>query len=369
MRDASFIALPARLNGAEERFWPMANHQILWGWKRDVGEDSRLVYYSSRLARRGGLVGAEDHFLVYKHRTGTDVADRFAQLFESRRRGLERSFGRLEVGLSRRGRRAVLRVELGHPSMADHRLVRRLEARRPRRSIGAPPHVVPAPLWDVASYLPADLYIGSGVSYESHIPTLCDMHHAFCVDHPAGDSFTHGADDALPAQLTSDPEAAVAAFCQVHVAALTAVPSPAMHTIADLHRAGLIGNVFTDNVDNLIAKTGVPFKRTRGSGVLNERCPVEFRTPRLIVIGVAADRRDVVAQARAQRRRVIIVNPCHRVAPHVRHLTYLRERDVFLKTTADEFFAAIRGELAPDGEESRRRPRIMPRPAEALVSA
>ena len=33
---------------------------------------------------------------------------------------------------------------------------------------------------------------------------------------------------------------------------------------------GLIRRVFTDNVDNLSSKRGVPFKRVRDSGVFNE---------------------------------------------------------------------------------------------------
>jgi hypothetical protein len=39
------------------------------------------------------------------------------------------------------------------------------------------------------------------------------------------------------------------------------------------------------------------------------------------------------------------VNPCERVAPHVRHLTYLKERDLFFKTTADAFFSHLAHEL------------------------
>src|SRR4051794_6714106 len=113
------------------------------------------------------------------------------------------------------------------------------------------------------------------------------------------------------------------------MSALEARPTPAMRVIAQLHANGLIGDVYTDNVDNLFAKTGVPFIRTRGSGVLNERCHVDLPSPNLIVVGVAADRREVVAQARSKRRRVTVVNPCAKVAPHVRHLTYLRERDGF----------------------------------------
>jgi hypothetical protein len=108
---------------------------------------------------------------------------------------------------------------------------------------------------------------------------------------------------------------------------------------------GLVGLILTDNVDNLIAKTNVPFVRTRGTGVLNERFPVHLQSPRLIVVGVAADRRSIVAQARRQGREIVIINPCMRVAPHVRHLDYYRATDSFYKITAQEFFTAIRTEF------------------------
>lgn len=342
---APFVSLFPSLSDRAARFWPLANKQILWGWKRDEGYSSRLVFYAGRMVRRGHAVGVTDQHLLYVHRTTADVAAELAATLEAAHDEIEATLGALAVTVRPAADgHAVVEARAGAADARVEELTRGLRRRRPRRSIAAVPVLEPAPLDGLESLLPADLYIGSGVSYEAGLPTLCEMHDAFCVDDSSGTRFAQGRDDRLPAALAAAPRSAVARFCQVHTGALTAEPTPAMRRIAELHAAGLVGQIYTDNVDNLIAKTGVPFVRTRGSGVLNERCEVALPSPRLIVVGVAADRRQVVAQARAKRRQLIVVNPCERVAPHVRHLTYLTHRDVFFKTRAHAFF----GQLAHD---------------------
>ena len=111
-----------------------------------------------------------------------------------------------------------------------------------------------------------------------------------------------------------------------------------MQAIAALVAAGRIRRIFTDNVDNMLCKTGVAHERVRGSGVFNERHQVTFASPRLMVVGVAADRRQVIRQARAARLDVIVVNPCKKVSPNVTHLDYLRLDDLFFKWEAQRFF-------------------------------
>jgi hypothetical protein len=336
-----FLPLLSALPLHAERFWPRANRRLLWGWKRDVAGDSRLVFYSARLARRGETVGVTDQHLLYVHSTRPQIAEEVHRTFQSGRPAIEATIGPLVTSLRpKRDGRVAVEASIGSPGAEELRLTAKLRRRRPRRTIAAVPDVEPCPLLDLDQLFPADLYVGSGLSYEAGLPTLCDMHDAFCVDDPTGTRFATGRDDTLPEDLTRSPATTIARFCAVHTGALTAQPTAAMHTIAALRDVGLVGDVYTDNVDNLLAKTGTPFVRTRGSGVLNERCEVELPSPRLIIVGVAADRREVVAQARAKRRRVVVVNSCERVAPHVRHLTYLRPSDRFFRTTADTFFAA-----------------------------
>ena len=111
--------------------------------------------------------------------------------------------------------------------------------------------------------------------------------------------------------------------------------------IERLRKAGLIGRIFTDNVDNMLSKVDVQFERVRGSGVFNERYEAKFQNPTLIVIGVAADRRQIIAQARKQGLRIVVVNPCYKVSPNVTHLDYLRREDTFYRTEAEKFFRNV----------------------------
>ena len=115
---------------------------------------------------------------------------------------------------------ADLRFDFGRPAAADLDRVRRLQLRRPRRRFA--PVILPPPLPapDLEALGPFDVYVGSGLSYEAGLPTLCDMHEAFGVDAPGGARFAVGDDDPLPARLRQDLRGTVAAFCAVHVGAL-----------------------------------------------------------------------------------------------------------------------------------------------------
>jgi len=232
-----------------------------------------------------------------------------------------------------------IEFRFGLPTEADEDRVSRLKRRRPRRHIVKP--ILPPPTNDLDPTVlwPADLYVGSGLSYEAGLPTLCDMHKVFCVDNETEDGFTVGASDHLPALLAEEGADRLMAFCQVHTKALFAEPTPAMRAIADLVAANKVRRIFTDNVDNLLSMTGVPYERVRGSGVFNERYDADFGSPRLIIVGVAADRRQIVRQARAAGLEVVLVNPCKKVSPNVMHLDYVRPTDVFFKCEAEAFFA------------------------------
>ena len=322
-----------------------ANREILWGWKRDVGERFRVVYFAGALELAGSKIGLGYRYFFYRHRLAAGEAE---QLRDTMARSAP--FAQLDplISLTRGAKPGLvdLQVTFGSPRAADLDRSTRLQRRRPRRSWKEVAKAPPVDIFDAARLFPADLYVGSGLSYEAGLPTLCDVHKYFGVDHEDGSDFTVGGGDPLPARLAADPIGALGDFCRVHVQALSAAPTSAMWAIKRLHERGLVRKVFTDNVDNLLAKVGVPYERTRGSGVFNERYPAEFASRNLIVIGVAADRRELVAQARGHRLNVIVVNPCVAVAPRVRHLDYLREHDLFLKTTAADFFDRAAGRPA-----------------------
>lgn len=328
-----------------------ANREILWGWKRDVGDRFRVVYFAGTLDVAESGVGLGYRYFFYRHRLDAGEAEqlRDAMAGSDRLRALAPRF---QLTRAPKAGLVDLVTTFGKPRAADLDRSTRLQRRRPRRRWTEVAKAPPVERFDVDSLFPADLYVGSGLSYEAGLPTLCDVHKYFGVDLADGSDFTVGGMDPLPPRLAGDPMGALGDFCRVHVQALSARPTRAMWAIKSLHERGLIGKVFTDNVDNLLAKVGVPYERTRGSGVFNERYPARFASGNLIVIGVAADRRSLVAQARGNRLDVTVVNPCVSVAPRVRHLDYLRERDLFAKTTAESFFARVMSHFTrrPRGE-------------------
>jgi hypothetical protein len=316
---------------------------VLWGWKRDEGRASRLVYLSGDLGLEGDTVMLDRAYFHYRHRLAVAAADRLHAQLEQAVPALSAFLGPVELRRSADADATLhtLRLRAGRPTDADRDRVRRLQLRRPRQTIAAADLPPPLPLTDLQRWLPFDLYAGSGLSYEAGLPTLCDMHDAFCLDDHAAQRFTFGAADHLPGWLAADAKATFRRFCHLHVDALSVAPTAAQRAIAALHRHGSLGLVMSDNVDNLLCKVAVPFVRTRGSGVFNERFPAAFRTGTLVVVGVAADRREIVRQARARRMRIVVVNPCSRVSPRVQHLNYVRPHDAFYRVTADEFFAAL----------------------------
>ena len=322
-----------------------ANREMLWGWKRDVGDRFRVVYFAGTLEIKNSKVDLGYRYFFYRHRLQAGEAE---QLRDTMARSAH--FGQLgpKFSLARSSKSGLvdLEVTFGSPRDADLDRSTRLQRRRPRRSWKEVAKAPPVDDFDAARLFPADLYVGSGLSYEAGLPTLCDVHKYFGVDHEDGSDFTVGGIDPLPMRLADDPLGTLRDFCRVHVQALSAEPTSAMCAIKRLYDQGLVRKVFTDNVDNLLAKVGVPYERTRGSGVFNERYPAEFASRNLIVIGVAADRRSLVAQARGRKLDVIVVNPCVAVAPRVRHLDYLREHDLFLRMTAGDFFGRVSKRLA-----------------------
>src|SRR6185436_2287771 len=67
------------------RFWPQANRHVLWGWKRDDGAASRMVYLSGDMALHGDDVVLDRGYFFYKHRVDAAAADQLhAQLARAR---------------------------------------------------------------------------------------------------------------------------------------------------------------------------------------------------------------------------------------------------------------------------------------------
>jgi hypothetical protein len=344
----SHLYLAPPLDSSNQSFWVQANTHVLWGWKRDNDCHSRIVYYSAKIIQTPKEIAATNHFFFYKHRTAIGDAEYLCGQLLNSYPQLSSLIGECQMSLSstKYPGYSVIKFTVGRPTVDDRDRVRRLQLRKPRKALGNTSHPIPnAVPRDTVPLLPFDLYLGSGVSYEAGLPTLCDIHDCFCLDDREYNCFTYGKRDLLPRWLMEKPSETFRSFCHLHVKALTASPTPAQRIVKELYQSGQIMTVFSDNVDNMLCKVDVPFIRTRGSGVFNERFPAKFAAKTLVVVGVAADRREIIQQARGKGIKVVVVNPCHAVSPHVQHLNYIKQRDLFLELTAHEFFTELKNSL------------------------
>jgi NAD-dependent SIR2 family protein deacetylase len=335
------IILVEELEKEQSAQFEKLNNDIIWGWKRDVGKQKRLVYFSGNMRLSGRTVYLDRLFLYYRsvitsaNIAGvTDSLSKASEVFNEI--SLDAKVIRKETSESN-----SIEFYAGSPTRNDLDRSRRLKLRRPRLYIPSPSFPQESLPAQAAQLFPADLYVGSGLSYEAGLPTLCDMHEIFGVDSHNNDGFTVGEDDPLPLALAEEGLSRIKKFCSVHTKTLLAEPTEAMRKISALQRCGKVRNIFTDNVDNLLSKAEAQFERVRGSGVFNERYEAEFGSDTLIVVGVAADRRQIIRQARKNGLKIVVVNPCKKVSPNVTHLEYLRDTDVFFKCEAQTFFRHV----------------------------
>ncbi len=314
------------------------NRQVLWGWKRDSGEFQRVILFHATLRpEQQGAVALDDWCFFYRHRASSrDV--------HSIHRRLSTPLVSNTIGTARlaNGERGLATVTLaGGPGLPRLRpIVGRLMNRRPRRTL--PEANCPTPTEDQIEL--KDLgrlvaYVGSGLSYESRLPTLASVHETFGVDTLGASDFLFGRKDPIPEQLEKSVSETFRRFVKLHIAAARVRPSASHQWLAELFRIGVVRKILTDNVDNLFASLSTPFTRTRGLGIFNDRFETSFKgVDTLLVIGVAADRREIIRQARRSGVRIVVVNPQNDVSPRSQNLTYLRPGDTWYRMTAREFF-------------------------------
>lgn len=322
--------------------WSTANREVLWGWKRDSGPEQRTIVFGASLSldvNTPEVIRLKDWFFFYRSRSQAQEISQIFNLLASDK--VTKEIGHAVVRKCGRTKLDIVELSGGPGLIPTWPLIKRLLNRRPRRSIptGAfpPPTATSLNLRNIG---PIAAYVGSGLSYESGIPTLAAVHETFGVDRIDDDSFTFGTKDPIPRQLAESVTDTFSRFTQFHLLSAVANPSWSHRQLAALYGRGLVTRILTDNVDNLLAKLDVPFTRTRGIGIFNDKFPVQFdrNEKTLLVIGVAADRRLIIRQARQQGLKIVVVNPEEPVSPRSQSLSYLQRRDRWYRNTAHEFF-------------------------------
>ncbi len=323
--------------------------QVLWGWKRDLVvnkqqlPESRTVYFSADLDLDDSqtLFIKQAYFFLSSRAREDEITTLAKVIGQSRQLGEYRLTTNVSSELGYPGF-SRLTITIGTPTSYDTKAVSRLLLRKPRLIIESPRIIPQWQSFNFSSFAPFALCCGSGLSTESGLPLLGTIHSLFYVDDLQENEFVFGAKDPLPAKLAADIGGVFRTFCQFTVDAIRVKPPPSHEIIADFWKKGIIKQVFTDNMDHVLQKVGVPYTQTRVS-IFPDRFPVKFdptvRT--LLVIGVAVDRREVIKQARGKRMRIIAINPVFGVAPHSRNIDYLTKGDIFFKGKAGEVLPKI----------------------------
>lgn len=323
--------------------------QVLWGWKRDfvIGgqrlPESRTVYFSADLALDSfGSLSIQRAFLFLDTRAKKEETEILkGQIGESRNlNGYDMQVWTWNEerypGYSR------LRFSVGEPTEYDKATVARRLKGSPRLKIEPASLIPESHDYNLAKYAPFAVYCGSGLSAESGLPLLGTIHSLFEVDDLEKQELVFGAKDGLSARIVKDVQGEFRNFCQFTVDAIKARPSESHYRIGELYRRGVIRQVFTDNMDDLLRKVEVPYTQTRLS-IFPDRFPAQFGpdVKSFLVIGVAVDRREVIKQARRKGLKIIVINPVMEVAPHSRNIDYLYPGDIFFKKTAREALPKI----------------------------
>lgn len=320
---------------------------IIWGWKRDSEAPrlSRLVYFSAKHVAHSMGTRLVNPFFFYAHWGSRDaLAPLIDQLPPEGASGLLGDTTSVEVR-EVAPETVLLRIISGRPAGEDLDRLGKLASRQPDHPPPTPPRVASHNVFDLRRHgvTRFDLLAGSGLSYESGLPMLKEVHDLFWVDD--GDAgFCLGAKDQLPRLLLGDVEGMFRRFAGWHVQAARARPSRAHECLSLLRRAGLLGRVFTDNIDRLFAAAGIADTvQVRGSGIVNEDFPADFHpeSDGLLVVGVSADRRGIIRQARRRGLQLVVINPYVPVSPGARNLDYLRDGDIYFRLTAGEALPRI----------------------------
>lgn len=348
------MKLSWELNQEERDFFEKINREtwgrpdVLWGWKRDLVKkgkqypESRTIFFSGDFSLKQNELNLARAFFFLSTRAKTPEMDLLKKAV-----GKSRKLGRWEVAVEMRPEKIYpgytrLTLIIGEPSTYDTSSVARLLKRKPRLTIEAPKIIHESPDFDLVRWTPMAVYLGSGLSAESGLPLLGEVHKIFEVDDLETGEFIFGAKDHLPERLVKDVEGEFRKFCQFNIDALKAKPSFSHQLIAKLWQKGIIRQVLTDNLDHLLQKVGVPYAQTRLS-IFPDRFEVKYdsREKSLLVIGVSVDRREVIKQARRRGLKIIAINPVFEVAPRSRNMDYLQPGDIFFKSEAKEILPKL----------------------------
>ncbi|MET7897006.1 hypothetical protein [Streptomyces mirabilis] len=172
-------------------------------------------------------------------------------------------------------------------------------------------------LAQLTDFLPFQVEVGCGVSYEAGIPPLHRLHEMYHVneieDELLGKGFTFvlaPGRDPLLAEMFIGTEDKVGELSDMYRACFNAEVTPALHALKRMEEAShMVGPFITNNFDALGARAGFEEEFMRR---YDQRIPPVTFHPNakaLVVVGLHADRRWVAKRAREAGLKVFHVDP------------------------------------------------------------
>ncbi|MFD9515049.1 cysteine hydrolase family protein [Streptomyces mirabilis] len=172
-------------------------------------------------------------------------------------------------------------------------------------------------LAQLADFLPFQVEVGCGVSYEAGIPPLHRLHEIYHVNEIEDEQLRKGftfvlapGRDPLLAEMFLDTEEKIGELSDMDRACFTAEVTPALHALKRMETAGWMVQPFiTNNFDALGARAGFQeeFMRRYDQRIPPVTCHPDAKA--LLVVGLHADRRNVAKRARPAGLKVFHVDP------------------------------------------------------------
>jgi len=171
-------------------------------------------------------------------------------------------------------------------------------------------------LSELKNYLPFQVEVGCGTSFEAGVPPLHRLHEIYRVtsrddNMPGTYTFTLDPDeDTLLAEVLGAPEKKFGEFVEMFRACFVAEPTPALIALRQLAERGhLVGPVITNNFDVLTARAGLEECFVRRYDQRVPDVPLLPEAKSLLVVGNHADRRKVQARARERGMKLFFLDP------------------------------------------------------------
>jgi hypothetical protein len=171
-------------------------------------------------------------------------------------------------------------------------------------------------LSSIKQYLPFQVEVGCGTSFEAGVPPLHRLHEIYRVtsredNMPGTYSFTLDPDqDTLLREVLVTPEEKFVELVEMFRAWFLAEPTPALESLKKLAERGhLVGPVITNNFDVLTARAGLDECFVRRYDQRIPEVPLLPEARSLLVVGNHADRRKVQARARERGMRLFFLDP------------------------------------------------------------